>query len=92
MSLTPLHLSKVWCCDQVNDKGNGFQFIAIATQNVLKTAASIKKANAPVLQDVGYFPGTPITSVVTQDPSGWKFVFFSEEDYLKDIMHSQHIR
>lgn len=80
-----------FCFDQVNDKGDGYQFIAIATQNVFKTAESIKKANAPVLQDVGYFPGTTILSIVTQDPSGWKYVFFSEEDYIKDIQYRQHI-
>lgn len=75
----------------MKDKGDGFQFIALATQNVFKTAESIKQAHAPILQDVGYFPGTAITSVVTQDPSGWKFVFFHEEDYLKEIAQRQHI-
>lgn len=65
--------------------------MVLATKDVFKTAESIKQANAPILQDVGYFPGTAITSVVTQDPSGWKFVFFSEEDYLKHVASSQHI-
>lgn len=77
---------------KVDDKGDGFQFIAIATQNVAKTAKSIKQANAPLLQDVGHFPGTAITSVVTQDPSGWKYVFVSEEDYMKDVMHRQRVQ
>ena len=80
------------CVSQVNDKGDGFQFIALATRNVFKTAESIKQANAPILQDVGYFPGTAVTSVVTQDPSGWRFVFLQEEDYLKEIAHRRHIR
>lgn len=80
------------CVSQVNDKGDGFQFIALATRNVFKTAEFIKQANAPILQDVGYFPGTAVTSVVTQDPSGWRFVFLQEEDYLKEIAHRRHIR
>ena len=75
----------------MNDKGDGFQFIALATRNVFKTAESIKQAHAPILQDVGYFPGTAIASVVTQDPSGWKFVFLQEEDYLKEVAQSRHI-
>ena len=75
----------------MNDKGDGFQFIALATRNVFKTAESIKQARAPILQDVGYFPGTTIISVVTQDPSGWRFVFLQEEDYLKEIANRQHI-
>lgn len=76
---------------KVDDKGDGFRFIAISTQNVFKTAESIKRANAPILQDAGHYPNTTITSVVTQDPSGWKFVFYSEEDYLKDIENRQHV-
>ena len=79
------------CCLQVEDKGDGFQFIAIGTKNVFKTAESIKQAGAPLLQDVCYFPGTAITSVVTQDPSGWKFVFFNEDDYIKDVKHRKHL-
>ena len=78
------------CVTQVNDKGDGFQFIALATKNVFKTADSIKQAQAPILQDVGYFPGTAITSVVTQDPSGWKYVFLQEDDYLKEVAQGQH--
>ena len=77
---------------QVNDKGDGFQYIALATKNVFKTAESIKQAHAPIVHDVGYFPGTAITSVVTQDPSGWKFVFLQEEEYLKEIAQRQHMR
>ncbi|DBA93938.1 hypothetical protein WJX82_010273 [Trebouxia sp. C0006] len=76
---------------QVNDKGDGFQFIAISTKNVFQTAESIRKANAPILQDVGHFPGTSITSVVTQDPSGWKYVFFNEDDYQRDVESRQHV-
>ena len=75
----------------MEDKGDGFQFIAIATKNVFKTAESIKQNNAPLLQDVGYFPGTSITSVVTQDPSGWKYVFFNEDDYIQDVKHRKHL-
>lgn len=77
---------------QVNDKGDGFQFIAVATKNVFKTAEAIKEAHAPILQDVGYFPGTAVTSVVTQDPSGWKYVFLHEEEYMKEIAQRKHVR
>ncbi|KAL3154764.1 hypothetical protein ABBQ38_011310 [Trebouxia sp. C0009 RCD-2024] len=77
---------------KVNDKGDGFQYVALATKNVFKTAESIKQAHAPIVRDVGYFPGTAITSVVTQDPSGWRFVFLQEEDYLKEIAQRQHVR
>ena len=77
-------------CVQVGDRGDGFEFTALATRDVLKTAEAIKRAGAPIVQDVGYLPGTEITSVMTQDPSGWKFAFISETDYLDDIKNHQH--
>lgn len=77
---------------QVDNKGNAFQYTALATRDMLKTAEAIKKAGAPIVREVGYLPGTELGSIVTQDPSGWKFVFVSEEDYFKDIKERQQVQ
>lgn len=76
---------------QVDDKGDAFQYTVLATRDVLKTAEAIKQAGAPIVQDVSYMPGTEVTWVVTQDPSGWKFAFISESDYFKDIKRRQQV-
>ena len=70
---------------QVSDKGDGFQYIALATKDLFKTAEALKRAGAPIVQDIGYLPGTGISSIVTQCPSGWKFAFINVEDYFRDI-------
>ncbi|KAJ1377574.1 Vicinal oxygen chelate [Sesbania bispinosa] len=56
------------------DKGNGYQQIAIGTNDVYKTAEAIKLCGGKIIREPGPLPGINTKIVVCLDPDGWKLV------------------
>ncbi|CAJ1951705.1 unnamed protein product [Sphenostylis stenocarpa] len=67
------------------DKGDAYAQIAIATEDVYKTAEAIKLAGGKIIREPGPIPDikTKITSCV--DPDGWKTVFVDNVDFSREL-------
>lgn len=67
------------------DKGNGYAQIAIGTDDVYKTAASIEFFGGKIIRKPGPLPiiNTKITACL--DPDGWKSVFVDNIDFRKEL-------
>lgn len=67
------------------DKGNGYAQIAIATDNVYKTAEAVKRNRGKIVLDPGPLPGIKTKITACLDPDGWKTVFVDNADFLKEL-------
>lgn len=70
-------------------KGNAYAQVAIATDDVYKSAEAIRivtqELGGKITREPGPIPGlnTKITSFL--DPDGWKVVFVDHDDFMKEI-------
>lgn len=67
------------------DKGNAYGQIAISTDDVYKTAESVRQAGGKITREPGPLPGISTKITACLDPDGWKAVFVDNADFLKEL-------
>ncbi|CAN0826356.1 Probable lactoylglutathione lyase, chloroplastic [Linum grandiflorum] len=67
------------------EKGNGYQQIAIGTDDVYKSAEAIKQCGGIIVREPGPLPGINTKITVCLDPDGWKWVFVDNADFLREL-------
>ena len=67
------------------DLGDAYAQVAIGTDDVYKTAESVRKSGGKVTKEPQEIAsiGTKITA--TTDPDGWKVVFVDNQDFLREL-------
>lgn len=67
------------------DKGNAYAQIAVGTDDVYKTAETIRKAGGKITREPGPLPGINTKITACLDPDGWKSVFVDNADFLREL-------
>ncbi|KAK4340801.1 hypothetical protein RND71_039302 [Anisodus tanguticus] len=67
------------------DKGNGYGQIAVGTDDVYKTAETIKLYGGEIVLEPGPVPGINTKIMACADPDGWKTVFVDNADFMKEL-------
>ncbi|CAN1838025.1 Probable lactoylglutathione lyase, chloroplastic [Linum perenne] len=67
------------------EKGNGYQQIAIGTDDVYKSAEAIRQSDGTIVREPGPLPVINTKITVCLDPDGWKWVFVDNADFLREL-------
>ncbi|XP_059275053.1 lactoylglutathione lyase GLX1-like isoform X1 [Lycium ferocissimum] len=67
------------------DKGNGYGQIAVGTDDVYKTAETIRLYGGEIVLEPGPLPGINTKIMACVDPDGWKTVFVDNADFMKEL-------
>lgn len=67
------------------DLGDAYAQVAIGTDDVYKTAESIRKAGGTITKEPQEIASIGTKIMATTDPDGWKVVFVDNADFLREL-------
>ncbi|KDD76633.1 hypothetical protein H632_c154p1 [Helicosporidium sp. ATCC 50920] len=67
------------------DLGDAYAHVALATDDVYKTAEQVRAAGGKVVKEPTALPGLGTKIMALTDPDGYKIVFVDNKDFLKEL-------